>query len=485
MSVAGSLALAVAERVERTAGTRAGLVAWRTLAGNAADAEVRGRALVAALRCAVELRDRDVVNELVALWKSVDRGVWDAAIIGLCKAMAKADLLTAAVDLAAVEARCRRSARVLYLHARCLELARGAGSPRTTADAEIVAILEDTIRRAENEGARDVERAARVRRAAILARSWPTRSAAVEEAQRVDLPSAPVDLRLTTVRVLLGAPSRFVRALALDALDGLVTEGGRAADRALRVAARFADDGGASLSGLEVDRLLALFGRDHAAKIAPRAREQARRLGAIATASDGRAREDAIAAVVAADPALAPSLTRVREILQGRFEVAEPRGTPPADPEARRHFRQAEILDLVVALRDSRPASAVRALRSLADAAAAGERLPSSALAAGERALASEDAGVRLAAGALFEALLRHPGVRRAPGGFLSLGAALLAAGFEDAALRARRSAVAAREPGASEALGTMLARGGWELARAGDRAAAIARLREAKRIFS
>ncbi|MDF2697139.1 MAG: hypothetical protein K0S65_5522, partial [Labilithrix sp.] len=48
----------------------------------------------------------------------------------------------------------------------------------------------------------------------------------------------------------------------------------------------------------------------------------------------------------------------------------------------------------------------------------------------------------------------------------------------------ARRAAVVAKEPGAAESLGTSLTREGWDLARSGERARAIARLREAKALL-
>ena len=109
MSVAASVALAVAERVERTGGPRAGLVAWKTLAGNTTDGEVRGKALLAALRCALALRDTGALTELTEQWASVDCGVWDEAVASSCKALVRAGLLPRAVGLAHAETQPHRT----------------------------------------------------------------------------------------------------------------------------------------------------------------------------------------------------------------------------------------------------------------------------------------------------------------------------------------------------------------------------------------
>jgi hypothetical protein len=52
---------------------------------------------------------------------------------------------------------------------------------------------------------------------------------------------------------------------------------------------------------------------------------------------------------------------------------------------------------------------------------------------------------------------------------------------MEEQATLARRAAALAKEPGAVDALVVALTRSGWRLAAAGDREAAIARLREAR----
>lgn len=477
MSVAASVALAVAERVERTGGARAGLVAWRTLAQGAADAEVRGKAILAGLRCAIALRDGGAIDELTAGWEAVGAGVWDEAIAALSAELFRAGLVPRAIALARAEARRHPTARALYGFARCLDVARESGA----ADA-----FRDAIARAEREGAREIERAARVRRAAILARAWPTMGEALDEAGRVDPAAVPPASRLVLASVLLRSPSRFARAAALGVLDALV-EGGDAAlaARALGLAARWADDARDALTPLEADRLVALFGREAAVKVAPRAKEAARALARIAAATDEPALAAALDDAARFDPRLASLHARARDVLRGRYEA------PPASAEAapddaalRRAFRGSELLDVVVAMRDRAPARAARALRSLAEAEASGERLPAEALGVAQAALAYDDAELRAVAVELVARRLREARAGAPPRGWALLADTLASLGMTELERSARRAAVVAKEPGAAESLGTSLAREGWELAKRGERQRAIASLREAKELL-
>ncbi len=477
MNVAASVALAVAERVERTGGPRAGLVAWRTLASNAADAEVRGKAILAALRCALAVRDEIALAELTALWETVDRGVWDPAIASLCIEMVGTGLLTRATTLAESEVRRHRTARSLYCHARCLDLAR---------DAAAADVFRDAIARAEKEGAKDIELASRVRRAALLARSWPTMSEALDEARRVDVERAPAESRLVVARVMLRSPSRFERAAAIGLLDAIITtEGAGLATRALTLVARWADDAADRLTPLESDRLVALFGRERVMKVAPHAKDIARVLERIARASDEAALGAALEEAVLLAPELAPAHERVRDILAGRFEVPEDAvETAPTELRRRRAFRHSQILDVVVAMRDRAPARAARTMRILGEAEEAGEHLPVEVLAVAQAALAYDDAELREAAAHLVAVRLRRASTGAPPRGFAVLADTLANIGMMDLANAARRAAIAAKEPGAKETLGTLLAREGWELAKSGDRAKAIEKLREAKALL-
>jgi hypothetical protein len=479
MSVAASVALAVAERVERTGGPRAGLVAWRTLAGNAADGEVRGRALLSALRCALALRDGDAVSELTLLWGTVDRGVWDGPIAALCKEMVRTGDLARAVALAHAETHRHRTARSLYCYARCLDVARDPGAPSA---------FRDAIARAENEGATEIELAARVRRASILARSWLTLGEALEEARLVDVTKVPPASRLEVARVLLRSPSRFTRAAAIDTLDAIVAgDDPRLAMRALSLVARWADDAGDALTPLEADRLVALLARERATKVAPRAKDAARSVERIA-----RAQGDAMLTIALDEasrhaPELAAVHERARDVVRGRFEAPTSRtdAPPPIGTSARFAHRWSGLLDVAVAIRDRRPARAAHALRLLAEAEEAGEHLPVAALGIAEAALAFDDVELREVATRLIGVWLRSARSGAPPGGYAALAETLASLGQTELSQLARHAAVVAKEPGAAESLGTALVREGWELAKAGDRPKAIARLREAKALLA
>jgi hypothetical protein len=478
MSIAGSIAIAVAERVERTGGPRAGLVAWKTLAGNTADAEVRGTALLAALRCALALRDVEVLGDLTVQWATVDRGVWDTPIATLCKEIVHAGFLPRAIALAHAEARRLRTARSLYCYARCLDVARDDQAP---------AAFRDAIARAENEGAREVELASRVRRAVILARSWNTMDEALAEARQVDLPRVSPASRLAVAGVLLRSPSRFVRAAALGTLDELVVGDDRElALRALTLAARWADDVGDALTPLEADRLGALFGRERAIEVAPRARDVVRRLERIALAKDDEALSAALDEAARAAPELAPLHARARDILRGRYEApSDPAASlPPPGTAARRAFRWSQMLDVVVAMRDRAPARAARVLGILAEAESGGESLPAAVLGIAEAALTYRDEELRDAGARVLAIRLRRAAPGVPPRGYAFLADTLASLGMTELSITARRAAVVAKEPGAAVSLGTSLAREGWELAKAGERMEAIRKLREAKALL-
>jgi tetratricopeptide (TPR) repeat protein len=479
MNVAASVALAVAERVERTGGPRAGLVAWKALAANATDPDLRGRALLAALRCAVSLRDEDSLRELSQRWSAVERGVWDTPIAALCNQMIGARLLPLAAELSRAEARRHRTARALYLHARCLELSRAP-------DPVVAEAFRDAAARAGNEGAGDIELAARVRRLVTLARAWPTLSEALAEAGRIDLAAAAPEARVEVAGVLLLSPSRFVRAGAIDTIDAIAlgAHDERLARRALMTVAGWADEAMDSLSPLEVDRLTALFSRDHARALAPTAQAVLAVLKGIRSAvvdDDVRA---ALGAGQALDPTIEPLVARAADVVRGRFEASREPGPPPTDPALTAAHRQGELLDAVVALRDDALARAARSLEALAEAGARGERLPRGVLTVAAAALTRDDAAVRAAAIRLIALKLRRPAAGAPRGGYLALADALTALGESELATTARRAAVLAREPGAVERLGVALTRAGWELADAGRRQEAIDKLREAKEML-
>jgi hypothetical protein len=467
VSIAGNVAFAVAERVARTGGPRAGLVAYKKLAQTTADAEVRGKAILAAFRCSLSLRDNTPAAELTALWATVDQGVWSGSINALCKDLIRARWLPEAVSLSLSETNRHRTAHALYRYARCLDVARAANavSDASAGSPPLIHAFREAIARAAKEGARDIGVASRVRLAAILSRSWSTMREAVEEARRVELAEATPAQRVVIARVLLHAPSRFVRAGAIGILDGVAKgEDLELARGALAVAARWLDELDELPTPLETDRLLALFAGN------PKAREAVRSLEALAKAGD---------IVAALEPSLRAPAQRANDILRGRFEAVRDRAELPRD----RHSWHADVLDVLVALRDAAPARAARSLRLLIDGAQAGESLSRAALGVAQLALVHDDEELRSLATRLFAIHLERAGVAAPPGGFIALADALR--DNAELSLAARRAAVARGEPHAAASLGKLLARRGWDLAKEGDRDGAIAKLREAKALLA
>jgi hypothetical protein len=479
MSVASSVAFALAERVERSAGPRAGLVAYKALT-TSGDGQVRAKAILASLRCALALRDREALGALSALWPTVDRGMWDEPIAALCKEMARAGSGWGrqAIELARAEVTRHRTARSLYLHARCVDVV--ARDDDDAARAQAVILFRDAIDRADKEGRDDIALASRVRRAALLSRSWLTMGEAIDEARRVDPKRVSPESRLVVAGILLLSSSRFTRAAAIGTLDELVVgDDASVASRALMEAARWADDVGGAITPLEIDRLNALFGRPRVVttNIGNVARARTRILQARSTHADVAS---ALVDASRLDGALEARVQRARDIASGRFEASRERSNTTAGWAG---YLDA-VLDVAVALRGRVPARAARALRFLLDAEERGERLPYEVLAVADASLAYDDEELGDIGARFFEARLRQPRAGAPPRGFLALADALAASGRTEAAVIARHAAAVANEPGAVEALGTVLAREGWEYARSGDRARAIDALRAAKAIL-
>jgi hypothetical protein len=472
MSLSVDVAVGAAERLERTAGPGPGLKMWRRLAWSATSVELRGRAILGALRCALKVRDEGAIRDLSQLWRTVehlDEELWNN-LFATCKALARAGLGTWATDLARSEVLRVRTTRGLYALARCLDVA---------GDAHAIAAFSEALAAAERDGSTRLANVCRVRRAAWLARSADTLSAAIDDAKRVSVKDVTPAERLVTARVLLRSPSRFARASAIGLLDDLVTSGTpQLAQQALSLAAHHADDLSDDLTPLEVDRLVALFSREPVAKEMVRVRDVVRAIDRLARAKETKNDADFEAALddaARADPELAIQHTRARDILRGRFEAHESSRTAA-------HPQWTALLDAVVAMRDESWPRTAHALARLGELAERGERIPPHAWTVAQAALGASDAEVRSVAGRLVAAMMKTTNATP-PRGWLGLAHALAACGFDDLATTARRGAALANEAGAAEALALALTRTGWQLAQAGDSKRAIERLREARAI--
>jgi hypothetical protein len=484
MSLTADVAVGAAERVEKSAGPSAGLAVWKRLAFNAGGPEIRGRAILGGLRCAGAVRDLTSIRDLTQLWQTVDvvdETVWDA-VFAMCRDMWRAKLGVCATELAGAEVHRKRTARALYMLARCFDV---AGDPKAAA------AFGDALAEAEKEGAAQLVRACLIRHVAWLARSAETAGEALEAAKRVSTKDATPAERLVLARILLRSPSRFGRASAIGLLDEIVTstpsagEGAAAlharvaralSNKAIVLAARHADDMADDLTPLEVDRLVALLSREQIVKETTRARDAVRAIDKLARAKEKKSDEALEAALADAshvDPEIAALHARARDILRGRYETYESTGGP-------NYPEWTALLDAVVAMRDSAWPRTAHALRRLAESAERGQRLPPHVWTVAQAALAVDDAEVRGVAGRLVASMSKTT-TAAPPRGWLGLSQALAACGMDDLATSARRHAAHAKESGAAEALCIALTRSGWQAAQAGERKVAIAKLREAR----
>jgi hypothetical protein len=487
MSLASDVAVGAAERLERSAGPSPALKVWRRLAANAASADLRGRAILGGLRCAIAVRDLGAIRDLALLWRTVetvDSPLWDG-VFATCKDLWRSGLGVCATDLACSELKRAPTTRALYAYARCLDV---AGDPKAAA------AFADALASAEREGATRYVRVCRIRHAAWLARSAGTLIAAIEEAKRVVVDDATPAERLVLARVLLRSPSRFARASAIGMLDDVVMAANldvndasarSLARRALALAARHADDMNDELTPLEVDRLTALFSREPFSKSLARVRDVVRAIDRLARANEKKndtEMEAALADAARVDPELAILHRRARDILGGRFEAHQPLdvSTTSTTSTTLAHPQWTALLDAVVAMRDEAWPRAAHALRQLAELAERGQRVPPHVWSTTQAALGSDDTEVRAVAGRLVAAMMKTT-TAAPPRGWLALAQALAVVGMDDLATTARRAAAVAKEPGAADALALTLTRSGWQHAIAGDRSRALERLREAK----
>lgn len=467
MGLTSSVAIAAAEGVERAGGPRAGLAVWRKLATTTTEPDVRRKATLAALRCAASMRDFAVFSDLTRWWETAGDG-GEEEVFALCGALSRDDLLGAASELMAAEARRQKSARALYAWGRCLEGSR---------DGRAAGVFREAAAIADREKASALARSSLIRLAAIAVRDPRTREEALRDASRLHAETTDPAEQLLLAETLLASPSRFVRATAIGILDDLVTKGGPLRPerdcafslRALFAAAAYADGALDQLTEMEVDRLLGLFGREAAR---PHGVHAARALDASWRLARART-DDAVASAskeaVRFDPALGPLHERARKIAAGDVESWDA-------PKSLSNT----LLEAAAGVLGGGFSRAERALAVLAEAQETGvERVPARAWSVVTRAMTSGDASVTTAALRLATAMLNATNGAPAKG-WRHLASCSAACGAHELAIRALYRGVAARESGAAEALGLTLTTEAWRAAKSGDRSRAIACLREA-----
>lgn len=469
--------LAAAEQLERSVGPFIALATYQRLIPTLGAGDTRTRAILGALRCAVQLAEAPEVSRFTALWGDAGKGLHLGVIVSLCKMLAAQGRRDAAAKLAAAEAAREPTARALYLSALCLEL---------TGDSAAGEAFSRAAQRADAEaGADDVGAAARMRLLGYLDADPSQHARALAEASVVDPANASPVERFYLAAARLRSPSRFARASALSILEELGKHPDpRLAAAAIQRAAQHADECGQAISAIEADRIAAALRHWRVPEERDRALARLVALVRIA-AKTGDAREDAILAAGGVAPEIFAHLCRARAVLAGGGQgsyasvAASAQGaSAPALPAA---LTLAELgLDAIVDMSHARPREAAIALEQAAHKIGGETVIPPPLWTACQLALAARDAVVQRAAARLAERLLAASRVAP-PRGYISLAIALSRASLADLGIQALRAAVLAREPGAPERLGLAIVRRGWEHASRGEGEAAITALLEAR----
>ena len=428
MSSIADIALAAAQRLEKSVSAKVALPSYKALfEGN--DKRVVLAAAQGALRCALVLGDRDALAEVLRFWETLRELDGFATIASHCKTLHDKP---EALILAAAEVKRRPSARAHYLQARLLQGARK--------DERALACFRLAIRCARPEDARIA-----CWSQCVLLRAQPT----LDLAKTIDLDHATEAQQLLVAEVLLSSPSKFVRARALSLLERLADSH----PRAVVIAARHADSCGAELSWVESQRLAATIDRW------PDATERKR----------ARLRLDALSHVAASDTpdralAAASHDDRYMELAQAIIDGIEV--DVAAARADREHLPASSLaaylgLEAIAAIKAGRPDAAREALVSLPDNV--GRPAPPSLWTAVLLGLKGDDEKLRIRARAVAKRLapLGPP-----PRGYMPYHL------FELAAARA--------EPGAAEALADRLIAKAWQ-AGSDDRLEALKHLKRAR----
>ncbi len=442
--------------MEKTAGPKPALLAFKKLAMELTAFDGRGRATLGALRCAAKLEDTEAIDGLSLWWRAITEGDFLADVTELVKELGRRRLFAQAAELAHAEVDRYLSAHALYLYARCLETAGNAPHALTT--------YAEAATRAKKEGHTDVAATASVRRVVLLAAAPETLPLALIDAAELVAARVEDEVKIALCTVLLASPSRFVRASALASLEEVAASTGPRTEDAVRIAARHVDALGDGLSSLEAERAMAVL------KLWPNETARAAAMSRlasvqkVATAKDGP-REAALIAAAEADNETAEHLVRARAALSGAARGP----SAPLAANASSMLRAAALgLDAVIAMRDGHESDTARALGDASKLAIDLRPAPPPLWTAAHQALLFASATVRAEGLRLAEALLQT-GTGAPPRGYIAFAAALRGARRPDLALRALRAAYALREKDAADALVTALTTEAWAAA---DRAA-------------
>ena len=464
-SLLDAIALGAAEKIWKTAGPRAGLIAYRNLLSQDADA-TRATAILRGMDCAMEAGDEQAAFSFAESWGFVLRGDHaDDVVRSAARLSARGFLRTAHLLLSREHER-RHAPLVAYVLGKvsaqrglpgdalaafeaCVETGRAAGKKLPAQVAALVA-------------------AATVEVARTRAREPETATLALELARKVDATLLLPRQRLELARLLLMSKSRFERAGAISQMVDVARLTPGLAPRAARYAAAHADRTGHSLTPLEADRVKAALAchpdASCAALAATRLESLRNAVGTAAALAEERR--------IMVDPELAPLVVKAKAVLAGG-------SGPPAADTATPHVRlTCASLAAIAQLR--RGALDTVTLGKVRDLASADVRpFPRAALTLAWLALASKDRTLHPAASELCgRALSLHVAT---PRGLLPLAALLAERGQDELAQKALRLAVLRDEPNAGERLERLLVTRAKSALARGDRASAMSLLSEAR----
>lgn len=437
-------------------GPSVALRSYKALLGGE-DRSVLVKAAAGAFRCALALHDERELVTVCAYWEAfVDldaEGMVGSVVVPL---LLKRRAREAAV-LTRAEVERRPTASAWYLHARSVEL---AGEPH-----------EAAFQRAAELGEGALACAARAKQLeAMLARSAPE-AEILAVAEALDLTLATPPQKLLAARVRLAAPSRFARAAALSALEELASDPDPSlARQAMRAAAEHADAMDHELSWVEADRVAAALAcwPDDEQRASALARLAARRRIALEDDRDAR-----IAEATSLEVGYRRHLEHARATLAG-YTVD---GDPPRDN--RELVLVDRCLRAIGELRRGDTREAELSMRELLGVA--GGPIPRALFTVVSLAVGQRGSKNVALTGLELLAELETCGSGPPPRGFTAY--ALLAASWraDELAERLLRRAAARGETGAGELLASSLARRAWRAHHAGDGAAALLILREAR----
>ncbi len=460
-----SIALAAAEKIWRTAGPRAGMLAYRNLLSQDSDT-TRAQAILRGIDCAMEAGDEQAAFSFAESWGFVRTGdLAEDVVVSAARLEARGFQRTCHLILVREHER-KHDPRVGY--------ALGRVCQRRGLPGDALAAFTSCI---ESKGAaksiRDSEKlfaAASLEVARARAREPETAASATELVKSIDPALLVPRKKMQHARLLLASKSRFERAGALSALAEVARQTPALAAVAAQIAAAHADRMGHALTPLEADRVVAALASYTVPASVALARKRLESLrndvGVVAALAEERRIMD--------DPELAPLVVKAKAVLAG--------GSGP-DAAARADASAALLLtdlSLAAIAEHGRGALRVTRLREVLALAAGDVRpFPRSALTLAMLALGSDDRSLHPEAATLAARAIALGAA--SPRGLLPIAALLVARGEDLAADRALRLAAQRDEPGADDRLMDLLCHRGRRALASGDRVTALACLSEAR----